>query len=361
MNSEVSTFISILRSVREDEFESLIEELLSWMNSKNVERHKSMGGNLKVDLVADLSFEEPGGMQRTEKWGFECKRLEAQRVSVLSLEAIESQLQAYASHVDVLCLVTPWRLTSLARNKSKEETKLRIWDQEVLENIAERNIEHVRSICGRLSNRISEEERKRNPPVVSGGISLVIPSVAPAVSTTVSSVRQQYTGLLASIPTGQKAFADYENAVIKIFEFIFKGSLGPAKHQSRTADETQRRDFLFKNLQEGRFWRTVFQQYGCNFLIVDAKNYEDPVTPAVINDVSKYANEGIGRYILVVSRKGGDANVEATQLRIFGGLSKVMIVVISDAQLLEMVEMKELGQAPEDLLEDATDSLVIRV
>lgn len=166
--------------------------------------------------------------------------------------------------------------------------------------------------------------------------------------------------MLASIPPGQKTFADYEKAVIDVFDYLFKGQLGPAKPQSRTADETQRQDILFKNLQEGRFWRNLFHQFGSYFLIVDAKNYADPIKPAVVDEVSKYVNEAIGRFILIVSRKGGEATIEAHQIRIFGGLAKTLVVVISDAQLLEMVQMKQEGQFPEDLLEDATDSLLIR-
>jgi hypothetical protein len=45
------------------------------------------------------------------------------------------------------------------------------------------------------------------------------------------------------------------------------------------------------------------------------------------------------------------------QLRQLKGNSKVAILVLSDTQLLEMIERKEQGKNPADLLEDILDNL----
>lgn len=97
---------------------------------------------------------------------------------------------------------------------------------------------------------------------------------------------------------------------------------------------------------------------GADFIIVDFKNYKDPVDGGVIAEVSKYANDAIGRLVIVVSRRGADDGVPTAQIRTFRD-ERTVVVVVSDEQLLEMVARKERGVPPEDVLEDLVDTLLV--
>jgi hypothetical protein len=93
-------------------------------------------------------------------------------------------------------------------------------------------------------------------------------------------------------------------------------------------------------------------------MIVDFKNYTEPIGSDVLYDVEKYANDAIGRFILLVSRQGPKVGIETTQIRLYRD-RQVMVLAIGDAHVLEMVARKERGESPEDVLEDLLDEILM--
>ena len=93
-------------------------------------------------------------------------------------------------------------------------------------------------------------------------------------------------------------------------------------------------------------------------MIWDFKNYTDPVSGEEVNDVAKYANAALGRLVVIISRKGGNESARTAQLRRLRNDDR-MILVVSDEQLLEMIQRKEAGGIPEDLLEDLLDEVLL--
>ncbi len=100
------------------------------------------------------------------------------------------------------------------------------------------------------------------------------------------------------------------------------------------------------------------ERFEADVVIVDFKNYEDPVDSGVINDVGRYANKALGRFIVVASRFGMKNTVPSTQIRQFRDSNNV-VLVISDERMLEMVYRKERGERPEDVLEDLLDEFLL--
>jgi hypothetical protein len=174
---------------------------------------------------------------------------------------------------------------------------------------------------------------------------------------TVSSPAEAFRQRLDSCSAGQEHFADYEGIGIDVFRHLFPEALGEPTPQSRTLDGKQRRDVLFRNRRQSAFWDRIFHRFGADLLIVDFKNHEEPVDAAVVFDVDKYANKALGRFIVVVCRRGADSSVEAAQLRVFRDANTI-VLVLSDAHLLEMIQRKERTQHPEDVIEDALDELL---
>ncbi len=157
---------------------------------------------------------------------------------------------------------------------------------------------------------------------------------------------------LAACPSGRAHFAEYESIGTDIWSYVFEGKLGSSKSQHQTADGAQRRDVLYRNRLASPFFERVFHRFRSEFLIVDFKNYEDPVGADVIETVAKYGNEAVGKLAFVVSRKGAARGIERVQHREFRDRAGVTVLVVSDGQLLEMVERKERGENPDDVLDD---------
>jgi hypothetical protein len=128
-----------------------------------------------------------------------------------------------------------------------------------------------------------------------------------------------------------------------------------------TSDGTQRRDVLFKNMRSRPFWQRVFQKHEADFIIVDFKNYKDPVEPPVLNDVVQYASKALGWFIVVVSRQGAAPAFQDAQIRRYKDTNPgVVVLALSDSQMLEMVRRNESGEAPEDVIEDLYEEFLLR-
>jgi len=164
---------------------------------------------------------------------------------------------------------------------------------------------------------------------------------------------------LDKCPSGKKYFSEYEKIGIEILNYIFKEELEEIKAQATTLDGTQRRDILFKNKRKSYFFKRIYEKFAADFIIVDFKNYEEAIESSVIYDTIKYPNKALGRFILIVSRKGGSNSVLSSQIRIYRD-HDVLILVISDKQMIDMVLLKETGKDPSELLDRLLDEVLIK-
>ncbi|MGO9113491.1 MAG: restriction endonuclease [Thermoguttaceae bacterium] len=290
------------------------------------------------DAVGRVLLAEPAGFRRFENWAFEFKLYRLHRVSVAYLREADSRIGGRP--IDVLCLLTTDDVTSVGRDMVEDKPRVRIWDRAVLNYLVDRHPEVLRNYFNEYPAAVGELGRRLQPD-----------------SSIKTGRLDEFRKRLQECPSGQKHFSDYERLVIDILSYLFQESLGEPKPQDRTLDGKQRRDVLFQNRRVGLLWDRVFHRFDADFVIVDCKNHGDPVDAAVIWDVAKYSNRALGRFILVVSRFRADASVAGAQVRLYGELN-IVVLVLSDAQLLEMVERKERAQSPEDVLQDALDQFL---
>jgi hypothetical protein len=164
---------------------------------------------------------------------------------------------------------------------------------------------------------------------------------------------------LDNCPSGIENFAEYEKMGIEIWSYLFPEDLGEAKPQVTTSDGTQRRDVLFRNNKKSDFFKRIADRFDSDFLIIDFKNYKDPIGNKTIWEVEKYANKALGRFIIIVSRKGNDDTALEPQIRLFRDRD-ILISVVSDKQMLEMIERKEKGEDPGKLLDSLVDEILIK-
>jgi len=149
----------------------------------------------------------------------------------------------------------------------------------------------------------------------------------------------------------------FESIGIEFLTTLFSDELGPPKPQIRTLDGTQRRDVLFRNNRNSRFFNRLIDLCSADSIIVDFKNYAERIEPPEINDVCRYTNKALGRFVLVVSRKGATDSTAETQHRQYRDYG-IVCLVINDDDLIEMADRKCRHQKPEDVLEDKLDELL---
>lgn len=293
------------------------------------------------DAVGEVHIVEPMGFRRAETWAFELKHPPKSRVSVLDMHRLQKVLTSGQTAADVMCVVTSGDLTSVGQHLSAETPTIRVWDRYVLNSIIIQSPEVLEPYFGECADAIRQF------------------TVEQAAAT--PSRYEEFKTRLQRCTPGKESWREYEDIGTDLWQYLFSHALGQTKRQSQTIDGLQRRDVVFRNQRASRFWQRIAGRFGADFIIVDFKNYTDPVGSDVVFDVEKYANRHLGHFIVVVCRKGSSKSAEEAQVRCLQGDRDTAILVVNDRQMLEMVERKERNEVPEDLLEDLLDSLLLSV
>ncbi len=159
-----------------------------------------------------------------------------------------------------------------------------------------------------------------------------------------------FKSALAGIEPGKKNWSKYQSLIVDILEFLLSPSLEAPHVELADSDKRNRRDIIFENAASEGFWRIVREIYQGHYLVVDAKNYSDPLSKRPILDISHYLKPyGCGMFSIITSRKGyGSAGKHAAKEQWIG--SKKMIVSLSDDDLLKMLDLKKEGAPPEDVI-----------
>lgn len=332
LNDALEFFWYIIDS---DKFAAICKALL---DSEGIQEISCDARPPDCDFLGELLVAEPAGFRREERWAFKFKHHRVERISAHSIREAEEHVEELDG-VDVLCLLTSGDLTSIGNHVTVHSSRVRVWDRQVLNVLVNRHLTVLEphfALYPAAMQRLDEEFRNRGGPRL-------------------ETLREE----LLSCAFGKEYFAQYEQIGTQALTWLFSHTLGPAREQTSTKDGVQRRDVVYRNLQGTPFFRRVASRFEADFLIVDFKNYAKPIGAAVIESVAKYANKALGRFLLLLSRKGAASGGRRAQERIFRD-SGAVVLVLSDEQLLEMVARKERGENPEDVLEDILDELLLR-
>jgi hypothetical protein len=327
-------------------FSRLCVELLQ-LEGIQLETEVTEGQSTRFDAKGQVMLPEPAGFRRMEEWSFEFKRYQDRRVSVQYLRQIEEYLRGAEEEIDVLCLITNGDLTSVGSRVAVKDPRIRVWDRAIVRQLVGDHLEILEPLFSEYKQGVEATTQKAQQQGVDQ------PQVASGPSRLL-----EFQTRLEACPPGRKHFTRYEEIGTDILLYLFPHKLGDPKPQQGTIDGKQRRDVLFRNHRSGRFFQRIADKFEADFLITDFKNYTDPIGSDVVNDVTKYANEAIGRFILVVSRKGPEQGIETIQARVYRDWG-VMVLAVSDEHMLEMVKRKEKGENPEDVLEDLLDNVLM--
>ncbi len=303
--------------------------------------------NEQIDVVGDLLLAEPAWFRRIERWGFRLHHHESDRITPDTLQAAEAYINVEGNVPDVLCLVTSGDLTSIGNHLASRHNRLRIWDRPVLDMLITEHRDVVVPYFPSYVTAVSEIEEIWK-----------LRAQAAEAATRFAEFKVR----LEACPGGQADFRTYEQIGKEIWEYLFTPDvLGPGKEQPTTEDRKQRRDVLFRNMRSTTFWQRVFEKHNADFIIVDFKNYSEPVGPEVIDDVQKYASKALGWFIIVVSRKGYAPAFKDAQIRKYKDtIPGVVVLVVSDNEMLEMLSRKENGEAPDDVIQDIYEEFLLR-
>lgn len=164
---------------------------------------------------------------------------------------------------------------------------------------------------------------------------------------------------LNKIPCGKKGWNKYEKKCKNILEFLFENDLSLWDKQSRTEDGLSRFDLICRIASGDDYWKALINSFNTRFVLFEFKNHCNQITQGQIYTTERYLfNKALRSVGFIISRKGGNDNaIKAAK----GALKEhgKLILLISDDDLRNMLELKDNGESPNDYLSSILDKWLI--
>lgn len=296
------------------EFETFVFELVrSIPAATEVQRNIRVGG-LEIDVQANLDG---------QRVIFEAKRLAnlpAERIQAIAIFATHARAATGAGRAIV---VAPARISSSAKQVF-QLNGVEFWGTN---EIAERMDEG-------LWRRLQSSEPDLSPEEVPR-------KKAEAIS-----------DALANIAPGNADALVFQKLWLDAAEFLFSPPLGIPFYEVNDADKRNRRDIIIENFAESGFWAVARSEYIARYVIIDAKNYEQPVGKRCVLDVAHYLKRyGCGLFALLATRVGAKSSATHA-IREHWIADNKMILVLDDTELNRMLEMRADGADPSAVIRE---------
>jgi hypothetical protein len=155
------------------------------------------------------------------------------------------------------------------------------------------------------------------------------------------------TNRLLTTPAGADAASTYQHLVLEILNFLFSPELIDGKPEVRTIDGTERRDIVFTNDSDETFWTYVRSNHDGILVMFEIKNTED-LEMGAIAQTATYLGSRLGRLGFIVTRKAPTLALMKKTFSVWNdsGTEKKVILVIHDAQLIEMLNIRANDKSP---------------
>jgi hypothetical protein len=169
----------------------------------------------------------------------------------------------------------------------------------------------------------------------------------------------QLCATLRGIPKGKAGWRPYEEHCERILKYLFPADLSGWHKQKRTDDGLNRFDYVCRIRPTTEFWKFLIDHLGSRYVLFEFKNYRGMVTQTQILTTEKYLLEkGLRRVAIVFTRAGADKSAIGMAQGAMREHGKLMLLV-SDAHVCKLLQMKQSGADPTDLLFDLADDFLL--
>ena len=215
------------------------------------------------------------------------------------------------------------------RKKSKSKTKIRFSKNQVV-SITRAQIERVDQYIKKKEKNAAEAQ----------------PSLDYLDTTKCIQESQKLQSLLNEIPIGAAHATKYQQTVLEILNLLFNPELIDGEMEARTVEGTERRDILFTNDSDQSFWDYIRNEHSSFLLMFEIKNVQR-LEAAHLNQTATYLGDRVGHLGFIVTRNSPSKASQRKAFSIFNDSNpRKIILFLSDADLIEMLDMKCQPQTP---------------
>lgn len=316
-------------------FEKLIAELLTSMGFTEITESK--GVDRGFDFLATYPIKSPAEKVALQQWAIEAKYYSDDRIGRDTLYQLLTNMKE--NNADKALLVTNTSLSSFAKELVTRinlgtEQQLEVWDGPKLAT---------------LLAQYPDIQRK---------YSALTLQTLPISSASAEPEQIDIIERLKQCQPGKQDCYKFEDICIEILTKVFVPPLKSPKIQARTLSGLERRDALFSIRGVKQGWDEIRQEFDASFLLCEFKNYVDAFDKDEVNQTRNYLKDTIGRLGIIFSRKGASPSAMTMRNSIYSQERKV-ILFFEDKHLIELLRMKEVGQNPLDLIQDAIEDFLI--
>ena len=169
---------------------------------------------------------------------------------------------------------------------------------------------------------------------------------------------QAFIAALTNCLTGQEASAEYEKLCCFILRFLFPNEFFIFSEQHSTHDNLYRMDLQVALNGKTKFWRSLKNDYQSRYVVFEFKNYAKVLPANMVDLTAKYFCKDANRNVIfLISRKGLSFNARTAAMKhIRNGQ---LMIELTDADLIEMLRMKQAYQDPSLHLQRKVDALLM--
>lgn len=155
---------------------------------------------------------------------------------------------------------------------------------------------------------------------------------------------------IENILLGRDQWSDYQKCIADIFEFLFYPTLDTPRYEITDYDGANRRDIIFENQSDSGFWKNVRELYKGDYIVVDAKNYSNPIGKKCVIEIAHYLKPyGCGMFGILACRKGINNSAFYAMKEQWIGNNK-LIISLDDKEIIEMLKIKKNNGIPEEII-----------
>lgn len=301
------------------QFEALAADILRNTGLFAEVRKNAVIDGFEADVVA---AERPVGASPGRRWFFEIRAIPMLTIDAYSKIVLHAALLKHAQDPDARFVIVLLGEPTRAVRERALATKIDIWTLSDLLKLA--HPEDVARFLGERGTAKSIEQRKEK---------------ARALKLS-----------LEECKLGDDGWSAYQQLVAEVFAYMFCPPLQYPRYELPDADGRNRRDLIMENSAPDGFWSQVRTTYAADYIVIDAKNYADPIKKRSVVEIAHYLKPyGCGLFGIIACRKGaGVAAKHAIREQWIAG--RKMIVVLDDTHLAEMLTLKEDGSTPEEVI-----------
>jgi hypothetical protein len=304
-------------------------------------------GNMPVRLEArahdvgvDIAISDPS--LNGKRAVVECKVGEAfGGLSALMSQAEQLERTRDYLEADLAYLVTSRQVAQKDREYIDKHTPIIFWDAT---DIADLLAKHP-AVCETFENHLAEVGRH-------GRLVLNVDPIA-----TRSKV---LSDKLKALPSGRDHWRDYEDLGIEIFNFLFFPALGIPAVQSTSEDGLDRRDAIYPIQDKDGYWQLLRREFTTRFVVAEFKNYASAIDQKGVESIKEYLHAiALRNFGIFCSRQPVSESAATARRRAW--MEGKKIVMLTDIEVLEMLESKANSTDPTDVIEHQLQAFLIRL